>query len=134
EPRAALAQRPPGVRALHAHGTEAILGPRLVLDAVRRLHRGDHAELRETRDVVRMDDLRVLDAVPQRARLRFLAFDPLEEVERLAVARIAERVDRHLEAGFHEVGHELLVEAILAAAHAAMAGAVRVVLEEPRSA
>jgi hypothetical protein len=44
-----------------------------------------------------MEDLGMLDAMAQRARLRLHAEHGLDEVQRLAVARIADGVDGDLE-------------------------------------
>ena len=56
------------------------------------LHRGGDAELREAREILRCEHLRVLDAVTQPERLP-LGAGLLERVKRLAVGEIADRVD-----------------------------------------
>ena len=55
--------RVPTVRAHHSVLAQTRLGPALVRDCVRRLHRGDDSEVSEAREVRRRDNLRVLDAV-----------------------------------------------------------------------
>ena len=68
EARAGVEHAAPGVGARDALGADARLGPRHVAGGVRRLHRGDDAELGEARDVVERDHLRVLDAEALRRR------------------------------------------------------------------
>jgi hypothetical protein len=95
------------------------------------LHRGDDTEPGETRDVVGMEDLGVFDSMTRCPRLRLLPENGLDEIERLAVARVPDGVDGGLEAGLHHVGHERSVEAVFLAAHSAMTWPIRVVFEEP---
>src|SRR5262245_39951849 len=132
--RARLAQRAPSIGSFHSHWAQSVLGPGLVLDAMRRLHRGDHGQARETGDVVGMDDLGVLDPWPRVAHPGLLTLHGLDEVQRLAVPGVPDRVDRNLEAGLHEIRDQRSVEAVLSAADAAMSRTVGVVLEEPRPA
>ena len=81
-----------------------------------------------------MDDLGVLDAVPILTRLRRFLENPLEDIERLAVAGVTDRVDRHLKALLHRRRHQFLIEAVARSADAAMTGHVRVVVEHTRAA
>src|SRR5262245_15242344 len=69
EARSRLSEAPPGVGALHALGTEPRFRPPLILGAVGRLHGSDDVERSESGNVVGMDDLRMLDAVSELARL-----------------------------------------------------------------
>ena len=64
------------------------------------LHRRDHAQIGEARDVRRIQMLRVLDAPAQVAPSRRLREGPLEHVKRLSISPIADRVDRELESVF----------------------------------
>ena len=70
------------------------------------LDRGGHSELGEPADVLRGEELGVLDALPEaewRPRLARL----LERVERLAVGQIADRVHRHRPARRRSPSHDL---------------------------
>jgi hypothetical protein len=60
------------------------------------LHRGDHAELAEARDVGGVEVLRVLDAPAQVLAVRRRPRTPLEDVERLAVGAVADGVHAEL--------------------------------------
>jgi hypothetical protein len=60
------------------------------------LHRRDHAELPEPRDVGRVEVLRVLDPPPQISFLRMPLEGLLVNVQNLAVAAIADRMDAQL--------------------------------------
>src|SRR5262249_17537334 len=53
----------PRVSAFDAFRSQTIFGPRLVLGAMGRLHRGDDLGLSEALEIVGVNDLRVLDAV-----------------------------------------------------------------------
>ena len=99
---------------------------------MRRLHRRDHAELSETPHVQRRDYLRVFDPVAVGLRMRMLPEFRLEYVQRLAIARIADRVDAGLEARLHGRIVQRAVEAVAATAHPAVAGLVRVILQQTR--
>ena len=57
-----------------------------------------------------------------------------KNVERFAIRAIADRVNRHLEAGAHHRRHAVAIEAVLGAADAAMARAIAVRIEEERAA
>jgi hypothetical protein len=59
---AGVQELPPGIGAADACGPEPRRREQHVADGVRGLHRGDHAELREARDVGIRDDLGMLDA------------------------------------------------------------------------
>src|SRR5690606_1858303 len=80
-----------------------------------------------------MHHLRVLDAVPSRAQFWRVRKNTRVEVEHRAVRRVTDGVDGGLEAAPHERGDPGLVEAGISPAHAAVAGPVRVILEQPRS-
>ena len=72
-----------------------------------RLEVGDHPELGEPRDVGGVDDVHVRDDRPAVTRRRSRAARPLDGVQRGADARVADRVDVHLEAGRVERRHRL---------------------------
>ncbi len=57
-----------------------------------------------------------------------------QDIERFAVAGVADRVDRDLEAGLHRCRVQFLVETVIVAAHAAVTRLVGVVVEQARAA
>jgi hypothetical protein len=65
---------------------------------------------------------------------RVVLHDAFEEVERLAVAGVADGVHAHLETGFHHRRHDVLVEAVAGAADAGVAGHVAVGRQQPGAA
>ena len=60
--------------------------------------------------------------------------DGLQDIERFAVAGVADRVDRDLEAGLHRCRVQFLVETVIVAAHAAVTRLVGVVVQQARAA
>ena len=72
----------------------------------------------------------MLDPMPARAGRRGFAEHPLVELEDLAIAGIANGVNTQLESGFHEIGDQRLVEAILPAADPSVPRPVGVVGEK----
>src|SRR5690606_31032474 len=76
--------------------------PRPVGRAVNALHRGYHAQLRETRHIGRIEMLRMLDSPAKAlaAHVRRLPY-ALVQVEHLAIGAVADRVRVHLEAMLH---------------------------------
>jgi hypothetical protein len=79
-----------------------------VARGVQRLHRGDHAERAEPRDVFRIDDADVLDPMARRLRALCGLRDRRVGVEREADRAVAGRVDRDLPALRIERRHHLL--------------------------
>ena len=59
----------PGIRAGETFEAESLRREEEIADRVRRLHRWNNAELREARDVLRAENLRVLDAPARLALL-----------------------------------------------------------------
>ena len=94
---AGVEQRPPGVRAERARVAEPRRRPVHVARLMHGLHRRNDAELREARDVGVVEDLHVLDAKAMIDRRHGLE-RRFVRVERDAVAAIADRVRRDLEA------------------------------------
>ena len=83
-------QRAEPVRAVGAVAPET-LDQRAVGRRVHELHRRRDAELREARDVLRREALRVLDAMAKAERTPDV-LRRLERVERVAVGTVADRV------------------------------------------
>ncbi len=108
--RARIEELPPGVGAADARGPQPCRREQHVADRVRGLHRGDHAELREARDVGVRDDLRMFDAESRigngalRGRHRGERF--LVLVERDAVAAIADGVGLDLDSAPQRRGRD----------------------------
>src|SRR5215813_7350484 len=61
--RSVAPHRSPRVSAFDAFRPQTIFGPGFVLSAMRRLHRGDHAQLRKALKIVRVNDLRMFYAI-----------------------------------------------------------------------
>ena len=78
--------------------TEPLGRPVRVVDQMRRLHRGDDPASAESRDIGRPEVLRVLHPEPPVAR-PVGAREAVVDVEQQTVPPLADRVDRHLEAG-----------------------------------
>src|SRR3954470_12440780 len=91
--RAALPERAKAIGAIGAVAPET-LDQRTVRRRVDELHRRDDAELREARDVLRRQALRVFDPMAQAERPPHI-LRRLERVERVAVCLVADRVHRH---------------------------------------
>ena len=100
--RAGVEQRPEGVRAVGLAGPEAV-GEVSVGGGMRELHRARDAELCEAGEILRREQLAVLDAVTQAERLPHVACR-LEGVERLPVRPVADRVHADREAGARRRG------------------------------
>jgi hypothetical protein len=120
---ARLEQRAERVRAFQPVGPEA-LREVAVGGSVGELDRARDAELREAGQILRVQALRVLDAVAQPARSPFV-LRRLERVERLPVRAVADRVHRNGPAGAGAAAHDVRQ---LLAGRDAYAGAV----EHPR--
>src|SRR5437016_6198048 len=93
------------VRAVEPVGPVA-LGEALVGGSVRELNRRGDAELREAPDVLRREALRMLDPLPEAARLPRLT-RALEGVEGGAVRLIADRVHADRPARLGALAHDL---------------------------
>src|SRR5262249_23167390 len=106
-----------------------------VLGAMRRLHRGDHAQLRKALKIVRVNDLRMFYAITDvEAGVLFSAVYPLDEIECFAIARVTDGMNSDLEPAFHHFGHELLIEAGPGVAHPAMPRLARITGQQQRAA
>src|SRR5690606_22251218 len=112
---------------------EAVAGPIHIAGLVRGLHRRDHAELREARDVVGVEDLRVLDAEAVDGG-GVLVERGLVRIEHEAVAAVADGVRVHLEAGGQRAAGDVLDVRGRRDEQAAGAGVVGVRLEQRRTA
>ena len=98
------------------------------------LHRRDHAELPEARDVGQTEMLRVLDAPTPVLHRRIRLEGGLEDVERLAVGTIADGVHTELHAVGGGDGRQLLHLGHWRRVEAAAAGRVAVGREHPGAA
>ena len=125
---------PPSVGAPDALRAETILCPGLVFDAVGRLHGRDDPGRCEPLEIIGVDHLGVLYTVPQRSAFRARENHRLQEVQGLPIAGVTDGMDPDLEARPHHLRRELLVEAVVGPADAAMALLVRVVSKEARAA
>src|SRR5262245_42820864 len=133
--RSVAPQGAPRVSSFDAVRPNTSLSPGFVLSAMRRLHRGDYAQLLEALKIVRVNDLRVLYAITGfRAGVFFSAVYPLDEIECRAIARVADGVNGDLEPAFHHFSHELLVETGPFAGHTPMPRFVRIVGQQQRAA
>ena len=95
DPRPAVEELAPDVGALgHARVAEPLRRPGPVGGTVDALHRGQHAEPAEARDVRGVEDLGVLDAEARVLHLGPLGERLLVDVEHHAVRPVADRVDR----------------------------------------
>ncbi len=94
----------PRISALDALGADAGFGHVFIRRRVGRLHRRDDADRLEARDVARLHDLRVLDAVTLRAALGCGDFF-LVDVEDLLVAGVANRMHVDLVTAAHRLRH-----------------------------
>ncbi len=90
-----------------------------------RLHRRNHAQLRKARNILRAQDLRVFDAEAMIARGHGRERG-LVGVEHDAVAAIADRVHRCLEAGAQRAGGDVLDVGLRGAQQSGVAGIVAV--------
>src|SRR4029077_11758319 len=88
----------PGVGAFDAFGAQAVGGPALVIEQMRRLHRGDDAERGEALDIRQSDNLGVLHTVAPVARTVPSA-DGGEYIECDAIGAVADGMKRELKSG-----------------------------------
>src|SRR5487761_1745720 len=91
EQRARMEKRPVRVDAVELVRPEA-LRQLFVRGRVRELHRRRHTDLSEERHILRCQALRMLDPLPQSARMPHVA-RRLERIERLTVRAVADRMD-----------------------------------------
>ena len=87
----------PGVGAFEPLLAQALASPVHVAGGVGGLHRGDHAEFGEARNVGGRQDLGVFEAVAARV-VRVVRRHALQCVEHLAVGAVADGVHAHLQA------------------------------------
>ena len=96
--RSGVEQRAPGIASLDPLGADPLLRPRHVEGAVHPLHRRQHSQLPETRQIFGAHDLRVLDADPMVLDW-YLPQGLLHRVEGHLVAPIADGVNGDVEVG-----------------------------------
>src|SRR5213592_1010760 len=96
EPGPRVEQRAKGVGRLDADGADALLHPATVINGMVRLHRRDHAELAEQRNILGAEVLRVLDAEAAIA-WPMCARHAVVDGQQDRVGAVADRVDRDLQ-------------------------------------
>ena len=88
---------PPGVGAQDPLRAHPVFGPGAVFHRVGWLHGGDQPQLPEAGEVVGVDHLGVLDAVPEGLRLGVLGRRSFVEVQDVPVPAVSDGVDHGLE-------------------------------------
>src|SRR5471030_1820294 len=105
DPRARVEQRAKRVGAAGLPGPE-LVGEITVGRRVRELHGTGHADLLEAWEILGGEQLRVLDALTQPARLPCVA-GLLESIQRLAVRLVADRMHADRESGLSSPAHDV---------------------------